>query len=194
MNLGILKNKCQKAIPYLKDVRIVIAVAIMILTTVIIIIFSATKTNEKAIIAGQQVWSLADGIRQYYRTRPDAWGLSTLAIAQSKIAGAGMIVGDNITNALGKEVLIGADSVGNVVMPGGRSFVITYKNLNYDECVEIASQPLNEKQQLSLTSMVIANDTESRFIWGGENLLPISPAVAKDSCRKNNLIAWFLYI
>lgn len=194
MNLDILKNKCQKAMPYLKDMRIVIAVAMMILTTVIIIIFSATKTNEKAIIAGQQVWSLADGIRQYYRTRPDAWGLSTLAIVQSKIAGAGMIVGDNISNALGKEVLIGADSAGNVVMPGGRSFVITYKNLNYDECVEIASQPLNEKQQLSLTSMVIASDTESRFIWGGENLLPISPATAKNSCRKNNLIAWFLYI
>lgn len=194
MKLDILKNKCQKAMPYLKDMRIVIAVAIMILTTVIIIIFSATKTNDKAIIAGQQVWSLADGIRQYYRTRPDAWGLSTLAIVQSKIAGAGMIADDNITNALGKDVLIGADSAGNVVMPGGRSFVITYNNLNYDECVEIASQPLNEKQQLSLTSMVIANDTESHFIWGGKNLLPISLAAAKNSCRKNNLIAWFLYI
>lgn len=172
-----------------------LAVGVILLIVLLVgIALRLTKSDEKTEAAAQQVWRLADNIRNYYRNRPDAWGLNSTTTINEGIAPQDMSQDNQLLNILGKGVMVGGDINGSTVMPGSRSFVIIYKNLNERECREIATAKITEKEQLSLTSMIIRNEKDTHFIWGGENPLPISVKDAKKSCRKNNIIAWFLYI
>lgn len=162
---------------------------------VVLYLFSAQKPNQNILTANQQVWDLVEDIRQYYRTRPDVWGLNSNYVIEHGIADNFLVSDGKLKNALGKEMVVGADSDGNIVMPGSRNFAITYKNLNYKECVDLSSVQQNELQLLSLTSIVITNNkSQTQFIWGGKHPLPISRPDAKQACGEENSITWFLYI
>lgn len=185
-----IKNLFQKVIRH-KTLAVWIILVIMLFTSSLLMLANGDK---RAAAASEQVWAIAGNIRNYYRSRPDAWGLTTETAVSEGMIPAEMLTDNRPLNALGKEILIGSDIDGGMVMPGSRSFAIIYKNLNESECREIATMAMSEKEQLGLTSMAIVNNQETRFVWGGENPLPISATNAKKNCRKNNLIAWFLYI
>ena len=153
-----------------------------------------SKPNAKIIQAHRQIVSLAEQIRSYYRSKPDAWGLNTASAIKNNLVGKEMINGRILQNALGKEVLLGADSLGNTVMPGNKNAVIVYKNLNKKECEELAALPFDEKMQLSLNSITIVNEQEHIFIWGGENPLPLSKDKANKICKNANDILWDIYL
>lgn len=153
-----------------------------------------TKPDTKVIAAHQQIEILVQKIRDFYRNKPDAWGLNTASAIQNHLVDSTMIKGRMVQNALGKEVLLGADILGNMVMPGNRNAVIVYKNLTQKECRLIISQQFDEKMQLSLNSISIVNDQEHTFSWGGENSLPISREKANEICKKANDILWDIYL
>lgn len=178
----------------LKHSKIILGTGVIVIIIVVALSFMLNKGDKRIPVAYNQVWQLADNIRGYYRSRPDAWGLNSEKVISEKMVPQEMLNNKLLVNALGKEVLVGADLEGNTVMPGSRSFAIVYKNLNESECQEIAAADLGEKEQLTITSIIIANDTETQFVWGGEHPLPISGKDAKSFCRKNNIITWFLYI
>ena len=145
-------------------------------------------------LAGEQVISLADNVRNFYKNKPNAWGLNTYSAIQNKIIPQDMLNGRQIKNALGKDVLLGADMLGNTVMPGSKTFAIVYKNLNKKECNALASLTFSEKFMLSIDEIIILNDNSSSFSWGSTNNLPISSKMADKTCKQTNDILWNIYL
>ena len=170
--------------------------AVIILAVVVIagIGYQLTKPDKRILKAHQQVETLVEEIRNFYRSKPDAWGLNTASAIKNQLVSADMVNGRLLHNALGKEVLLGADILGNTVMPGSKNAVIVYKNLDKRECQSIISQNFNEKMQLSLNAITIVNDNEHKFGWGGENPLPISLDKAREICKEANDILWDIYL
>lgn len=184
-------KELSKLRPYFKSTAVFIG--ILVISGFVLHLFSA-KPDAKTIKAHRQVVSLAQQIRSYYRTKPDAWGLNTASAIKNNLADKEMLNGRTLQNALGKEVLLGADILGNTVMPGNRNAVIVYKNLNKKECEALAILPFDEKMQLSLNSITIVNEQEHTFVWGGENPLPVSEEKAGNICQKANDILWDIYL
>lgn len=178
----------------LKNKRLVVVLGIVALFFLISLVFWLSKPNEKIVMAHQQVSDLATNIRRFYQAKPDAWGLNTSTAIKNGLPTPQMINGRQLQNALGKEVLLGADILGNTVMPGSRNAVIVYKNLNKEECEVMATMSFDEKMQLSLNTISIVNEKEYKFTWGGENSLPVSEAKADEICLDANDILWDIYL
>lgn len=177
-----------KKIKFSKKIVLGTSVALVLLMGLFVI---SGKNNEKAIAAGEQVGILAENIQKFYRNRPDAWGLNTETVINKRLLPENMSKREEIlVNLLDKKTTIGSDKIGNMVMPGNRSFKIAYWDLNREECIEISSQEINEKMQLSLSEITIINEKTSVFSWGGEKSLPISRATAKGICSQKNTIIW----
>lgn len=156
--------------------------------------FGLFSGPDRTSLAGEQVISLADNVRNFYKNKPNAWGLNTYSAIQNKIIPQDMLNGRQIKNSLGKDVLLGADMLGNTVMPGSKTFAIVYKNLNKQECKALASLTFSEKFMLSIDEIIIINDTSSTFSWGSANSLPISSQNANDVCKQTNDILWNIYL
>lgn len=152
------------------------------------------RPMPKTILAGEQVVLLINNIRSFYQNKPNAWGLNTYSAIQNKIVPTNMINGRQIKNCLNKDVLLGADAIGNTVMPGSKTFSIVYKNLDYDECVALSRFPFSEKVMISFDAVDVINEDTYSFSWGEEKALPISEKDAQSSCKQNNDILWNVYL
>ncbi len=183
-------SELKKLRPYFKTTAAIIG--ILLLAGIALHYFS--KPDANILKAHQQIVFLTKGIRSFYRTKPDAWGLNTASAIKNNLVSEDMLNGRVLQNALGKEVLLGADILGNMVMPGNRNAVIVYKNLNKKECEAITVLPFDEKMQLSLNAITIVNEQEHIFTWGGENPLPVSSKKAGEVCQKANDILWDIYL
>lgn len=157
-------------------------------------VFCLIKTDSKITLAGEQVNLLINQVRNFYKNKPNAWGLNTYSSIKNHIIPSNMLNGRQIRNSLNKDVLLGADMLGNTVMPGSPTFAIVYKNLNYDECVELATYPFSEKTMLSIDSVSVINDTTLLFSWGSANSLPINKQNAQKACKENNDLLWNIYL
>ncbi|MBR1605353.1 MAG: hypothetical protein IJ660_04520 [Alphaproteobacteria bacterium] len=153
------------------------------------VIFSFKRPPSEIIAADKELIKMTEKVRMYYRNRPDYWGLNnTVAIEQKFYQGE--LKDNKIFNTLGKEVVIGADGDGTQVMPGARSFVITYRELDKKECIELAIFQGKEQDKLGLISMSIQNDKGTYdFSWGNKGL-PLSRKQAKQYCQEKNNIMW----
>lgn len=147
------------------------------------------RPPESVIKANRSLIAMSDKIRRYYQNRPDYWGLNTNEVVRQNLY-SGTLNNNSIINELGKPVVVGADSEGNPVMPGGRSFMIGYRNLSTDECVELASFRWNEEDKLGLLSLTIQNaEGTFEFSWGDKGL-PVSRSRAKHYCKTDSKIMW----
>lgn len=178
----------------LKNIKLrkwAIIVIIVISFLLIAFLMIGKKDNVKSINSAKQMSELAEAIQKFYRNRPNAWGLNTNTVIKEKISPSNMVQGgQGLVNYLDKKATVGSDKNGNMLMPGDRSFKITYWDLNKEECIELASQQINEKMQLSLYSITISNENESVYSWGGTNSLPVEEMVAKGACSSQNAITW----
>lgn len=156
--------------------------------------YFAMQNDSKSSLAGEQIQQMVNQVRSFYKNKPDAWGLNTYSAIKNNIVAPDMLDGRQIKNALGKDVLLGSDVLGNTVMPGSRTFAIIYKNLDYDECLALASFPFPRKVMLSLDSINIVNDKTYIFSWGQNLALPISEKEAQISCKKSNDVLWNFYL
>ena len=172
------------------DLRIIIATTFI--TAVIITVLAwVIRPNPKIAQAATELALTADNIRVFYQTRPGYWGLDSTIVIKNNLAANGMIQNGAIKNAFGKPVKIGQDADGNIVMPGSRSFVVAYHDLNQNECTAMAAFKLNENASLSLLDMNLINaQGTTEFNWGGENKLPITKDEARKFCGDNNTIVW----
>lgn len=172
------------------DQRIIIAITI-ITAAIITILAWVIRPNPQIGQAATELALTADNIRVFYQTRPGYWGLNNSIVIKNDLAAQGMIQNGEIKNAFGKTVKIGQDADGNIAMPGSRSFVVSYHNLDKSECTAMAAFRLNENASLSLLEMSLTNVTgTTEFNWGGTNKLPITKEEARKFCRENNTIAW----
>lgn len=163
----------------------------IVLTAAAVLFILFNAINKPAVEAAGQVSLLTENVRKFYQNRPDGWGISSESAVKNKIVPKAMMKDGKIVNALGKEVLLGADENGNMVMPGMRSFAVVYKGLSYRECVIAAEKSLTENMPLVLNDLVVRHkDKSTEFIWGGENALPVSASAAKKACGKQNMLIW----
>lgn len=173
------------------DKKIIIIAIIIVVVLFMLLLLIVNKEDKRIEIAANQVSSLSEKIRKYYRNKPDYWGLDTNQIISNNIAP--QISNDKkaLKNAFGSDILIGSDKYGSVVMPGSRSFSIIFKNLNKKACISLATYRFEESKSLGLISMTIVNEnSEKMFAWGGENELPIPEIKAKNICKTGGSIIW----
>lgn len=164
--------------------------ALLVLWVISVALFAGKDLQTAE--AAKQVSDLASNIRRYYQNRPDYWGLSSQTAIEKQIAPQDMVYNGLLTNIWQKEVTIGQDSEGTMLMPGARNFTITLHDLNKDECRALASYKFNEKFWLGVQEVVLDNGEEQRiFNWDSDsNILPVKTETAKSFCSKNNSISW----
>ncbi|MFV0627057.1 MAG: hypothetical protein ACK5N8_06900 [Alphaproteobacteria bacterium] len=139
----------------------------------------------------KELFTTSDIIRKEFKNKPGYWGLDNKFIIEKNLINN---VNENrIVNGLGKNVIIGKDFEGYKVMPGERTFDVTYIGLNQKECINLVAYELQESQKISLVSVKVKNiEKVVEFSWDGENKLPISIDSAKIVCKNNqqNDILW----
>ena len=161
----------------------------LIFIIIVGILLSIQRPPAEIIAADEELVRMTEKIRTHYRNRPDYWGLSNETAISQKFY-VGQIKDDKIIGALGKEVVIGADAEGTQIMPGSRNFMITYRDLNKKECIELSVFRGKEQDKLGLISMSIQNDKGLYdFSWGNKGL-PLTHSRAKQYCREKNDIMW----
>lgn len=151
----------------------------------------AMAPNTKIAEAQQNMFALTENIRNFYKKRPDYWGLSTQSALKNGLIPQMMLKDSKIYSAVGQNILIGSDEAGSVVMPGMRSFYIIYDGVSKKDCVDMVSYPISEQNKLGLLGVIIKNNKEEVvFQWGGENSLPIKKDKATKICRNKSIILW----
>lgn len=176
---------------YDKKRRYILGIAVVLLVCVFSFCF---RPNKTIVSAANQIVLLTDNVRNFYKNKPNAWGLNTYSAIQNKIAPQNMVYGRQIRNALNKDVLLGSDLLGNTVMPGSKTFAIVYKNLNQEECIKLSSTVFSDKTMLSFDMISIINSKTYNFSWGAKNALPITEIAAKEICKEDNDILWNIFI
>lgn len=183
-----LRKSCKK---FVKTYPIPLAAGLTVLLIILGIWLASGRTNQQVVAAMDNLTQLVENIHRDYKNRPDYWGLSTESVVQKQIAPDNMIHDGRLKTSVAAEINIGSDETGSIVMPGMRSFFISFKNLSPKDCIDMAVYPLSEKIKLGLLSITLKNaGEEAVFQWGGENPLPISKEKAAKFCLKKSIILW----
>ncbi len=167
----------------------IVATIVVLLASLAFMLHSGQ--NPRFQKAHQELIDLANNIRNYYKVRPDYWGLDTASALKNGLVPEAMLHDDKIINAIGRKIILGQDAEGNMVMPGQRNFMITMLNLSKTACIAIMSLPLKPEQHLGLLKISLENaDGTEEFEWGGANPLPVTEKAAKQFCKNKNSVNW----
>ncbi|MBQ9236031.1 MAG: hypothetical protein IJ184_06175 [Alphaproteobacteria bacterium] len=173
-----------------KTVIILSGMAILALLMAIIML---QQRDIGAKEAGLQIEKLADNVRNYYKVRPDYWGLSTTEVVKHQLYPKDMAVnGGKLLGYFANPVEIGMDGYGAAVMPTLRSFIIAYNDLSKAQCVALASDRFHANFWLGVKEIsIINNNDEQTFGWQtGRHSLPIDKKAASTYCRNGSNL-WF---
>lgn len=171
--------------------EVIFGSAAVITVLLLAAIFVAPNKTERISVAKQEISELSDKIRNHYKVRPDYWGLSTENAVKNKIIPLQMVRGNKIVGALGKEINVGQDEAGSMIMPGGKRFMITVANVGKSACKAVLPDNLSHAENPALVAVkLIAADKVYKFEWGGKLPLPITAEQANNLCQNNNTIAW----
>lgn len=171
--------------------EVIFGSAAVITVLLLAAIFVAPNKTERISVAKQEISELSDKIRNHYKVRPDYWGLSTENAVKNKIIPPKMIRGNKIVGALGKEINVGQDADGSMIMPGGKRFMISVANIGKSACKAVLPDNLSHAENPALVNInLIAGGKTYNFEWGGELPLPVTPELADKLCQNNNTISW----
>lgn len=147
---------------------------------------SSPKTNINE--ASKQVFEIASQVRKHYVQKPDYWGLSS----SNQILTNLFYSNGKLINALSKPILLGQGADGAMIMPGGRSFDVVYKELTKSECIALAVYEQPVSAEVGLLQITITNSEKTtEFRWGDEEFkLPISRRNAMLACKNGDTIIW----
>lgn len=190
------KNTLLSKIFWQRNWKKMIAAAMGIVAVVLIIgLLVGGQQDVGAKEAGAQLASLAQNIRNHYKTRPDFWGLSTAEVINKKVYPLNMTVShQKLTGYFGNQVEVGADMNGTAVMPTVRQFAITYKDLSKQQCIGLAAHKFDQKFWLGVSGMMIANqEGNHNFDWSSKDfMLPAAKEKVKKLCNSiNNVVFYF---
>lgn len=167
------------------------SVAVVILLFGIVFLFP--DKNDAISAAKQEINELSNNIRNHYKTRPDYWGLSTENAVKNSIVPTQMVRGNKIMSTLGKEINVGQDKDGTMVMPGGKRFTISIANVGKSACRALLADNTSHAENPALVAISLNTGAEIyAFEWGGELSLPITPDQANKFCKNSNEISWIL--
>lgn len=170
--------------------KLFLAGALLVLL-IISVMFLLPSRKDTFATAHEELVLLSANIRGHYSVRPDYWGLNNESAIKNKLIPPKILRGQKIVGSLGREILIGQDCEGNMVMPGTRYFMLTIENLSKKACIEMASSPFSTEEHFGLSKISIFNQEQTaEFEWGGKNSLPISVTEAEKYCQNRNSVSW----
>lgn len=174
--------------------RQLLTIMLVMLLIIVAVVWWNVKPNSKIAIAAEQVNEIAKEIRKSYANKPSYWGLNTQTVIANNILTNNWYKGDIIVNIMGKTVLIGQGIDGNIVMPGGKSFDIVYKNLTTSECIALSSYNYRQGEELGFLKITIVGKKASQdFEWGRENYkMPVVRQEAQEFCSSDSAVIWTL--
>ena len=156
----------------------------LVMFIVLLSLFSRADNGIKE--TRNELISLSRNIHEHYKMRPDFWGLDNSEAIRNNLLPQTISINENILKGFwGKEIIIGSDEHGHMVMPTQKNFAITYKNLSKEECVVLASEKFNENFWFSVTRVSVSSGAQNQiFEWGsGEFGLPLAKKQAKKICK-----------
>ena len=163
----------------------------LVILSVVVLFVCLPGQDTRFNAAHQELSVLVKNIRNHYKVRPDYWGLNTSNAIKNNLVPVDMQHDDKIISAIGREIILGQDVNGNMVMPGQRNFMITIPNLSKAACIEMISRPFSQEEHLGLLKVsLLAADNLQEFEWGGKLSLPIEKKTAKEFCKNQNTISW----
>ena len=162
-------------------------IVVSVLTLILLLSGKQTHFNT----AHQELSVLADNVRNYYKIRPDYWGLDTANAVKNHLIPEEMLHNGKVISAIGREIVLGQDAEGNMVMPGMRYFALSMHNLSKSACVAMISQPFSQEDHWGLLRIVLVTPDKTQiFEWGGNPNLPVSKKDAKQFCQNKNIVSW----
>ena len=171
--------------------EVIFGSAAVITVLLLAAIFVAPNKTERISVAKQEISELSNKIRNHYKVRPDYWGLSTENAVKNNIIPPQMVHGNKIIGSLGKEINVGQDADGSMIMPGGKRFMISVANIGKSACKAVLPDNLSHAENPALVNInLIAGGKTYNFEWGGELPLPVTPELADKLCQNNNTISW----
>lgn len=166
----------------------------IILTVVLAVFFVwvlLPKNSQLYSVSQDELIALAGNVRNHYKIRPDYWGLNNESAVKNNLIPENMRRGQKAVSSLGREIIIGQDNEGNMVMPGGRNFMLTIANLSKPACLAMLSWRINPEANPGLIRIRLTETEKTTdFEWGGNPALPISADMAKIYCKNRNTISW----
>lgn len=175
---------------YFCSAKLMLAAAIVVVM-VLALIMILPRRGESYRQTHDEIIALAGKVRNHYKIRPDYWGLSNESALKNKIIPETMIRGGKIISSLGKEIVLGQDEQGIMVMPGSRNFSISINNLSKKACIEMLSQPFTDEELLGLTAISLtAADKIYLFEWGTDFNAEQNVETASQNCLNHNSIRW----
>ncbi len=192
--LNKFKQKCRdmramiKASPREGILLFALAVGALL---ILLLVWLMPDNNNQIVIAKQEINELGNMVRNHYKVRPDYWGLSTENAIKNNLVPEKMVRGNKIVSALGKEINVGQDVNGTMIMPGGKRFIISITNISKSVCVAMLPDNSTQVENPALAAVnLISGDKVFGFEWGGQLPLPITPELADKYCQNNNTISW----
>ncbi len=169
---------------------------ILYICVILLLMILFSLCNKKEDIgtetAVKELQQFSQNIRNFYKNRPDYWGLNTQMVIDKQLYPLSMYKDGVLKSHYNTLVLVGNGINADVLMPGAKSFDIVYKYLNKRQCIEFVSYRFSQDFWLGISGVSIINDNkEVLFSWGIDNALPIKNETAKILCKNsNNTIIW----
>lgn len=142
----------------------------------------------------QEMTELATLVHQQYQKRPDYWGLNSEKILKNESLPTPMKKHQKIVSHIGREIIIGSNVDGDMVMPGGRQFMLTMDNLSRNVCIGLLSDIETLKTDPAWESLIVYNENgTTEFSWSADNSLADLPHKASEICVNRNKISWLFH-
>lgn len=187
-----MKNFEADSFVYKINPGIIFYSAAAILTLIIIVALGFSFLQEPDFKgAHREVSEIASAVHAQYQKRPDYWGLNTQKVLEERYLPDHLRHGSRIIGVLGRDITIGSNAAGDIVMPGARQFMISIDNLSLKACQGLLKSVQTAASDPALEKIVIENENgESVFSWTEENALAELPSRAEEICRNRNSISW----
>ena len=132
---------------------------------------------------------IVEHIHKNYADKSSYWGLDSKELDKLETLNREQ---NQIINSFGKTILVGEGEGGNTVMPGEKSFDISFPGLSKKQCVYAATAVFDSPITLGLLQMqIIIGNTRQAFTWGADQYkLPVVSKQAAEFCSDNATVVW----
>lgn len=176
---------------FIKNKQIITCIAISILLIATLVLLFSFSPKDNFANVQSEITVLSENIRNFYKKKPDYWGLNNASIIKNQIAPENLVRGEKILSSAGREFIVGQNQNGDTVMPAQRSFMVTLNNLSKSACKKIAVFTFDNENNYVLQKIIINDSNEDiEFEWGGKNPLPIDQKMSDTYCSNKNSISW----
>ena len=132
---------------------------------------------------------IVEHIHKNYANKNSYWGLDNKALDKLQTLNHNQ---NQVINSFGKTILVGEGEGGNTIMPGEKSFDISFPGLSKKQCIYAATAVFDSPVTLGLLQMqIVTSSARQVFTWGADKYkLPVVSQQARELCADNATVIW----